>query len=161
MKNVTSNIRMYLWNPGLLCFLSTSIWPQDFLFPDKQDWKSKTTIQVADKTFFPRTKENLENIYDSFERQAGRTGGDSLDYARRGITHTFNAKFSDQISRLTICTCKMADLREPFELCRVLQNGSLIGISKHAGGDNVLITFRDRGVLAYNVSNNNAFVQIF
>lgn len=58
-------------------------------------------------------------------------------------------------------TCKMADLREPFELCRVLQNGSLIGISKHAGGDNVLITFRDRGVLAYNVSNNNAFVQIF
>ena len=161
MKNKTSNIPMYLWNPGLLCFLSTSIWPQDFLFLDKQDWKSKTTIQVADKTFFPRTKGNLENIYDSFERQAGGTEGDSLDYARRGITHTFNAKFSDQISRLTICTCEMADLREPFELCRVLQNGSLIGISRHAGGDNVLITFRDRGVLAYNVSNNNAFVQMF
>lgn len=52
----------------------------------------------------------------------------------------------------------MADLKEPFELCRVLQNGSLIGISRHAGGDNVLITFRDRGVVAYNVSNK-AFVR--
>lgn len=45
----------------------------------------------------------------------------------------------------------MADLREPFELCRVLQNGPLIGMSRDAGGDNVLLTFRDRGVLAYNV----------
>lgn len=53
----------------------------------------------------------------------------------------------------------MADLREPFELCRVLQNGSLIGISRHTGGDNVLLTFSDRGVLAYNVSNNKAFVR--
>ena len=79
---------------------------------------------------------------------------------RGGVAHTFDAKFSDQISRLAIYTCKMADLREPFELCRVLQSGSLIGISRHAGGDNVLITFRDRGVLAYNVSNNNAYVQI-
>jgi len=51
----------------------------------------------------------------------------------------------------------MADLREPFELCRVLQNGSLIGISRYTGGDSVLLTFRDRGVLAYNVSNNKAF----
>lgn len=53
----------------------------------------------------------------------------------------------------------MADLREPFELCRVLQNGSLIGISRHIGGDNVILTFSDRGVLAYNVSNNKAFVR--
>ena len=53
----------------------------------------------------------------------------------------------------------MVDLREPFELCRVLQNGSLIGISRHAGGDNVLLTFRDRGVFAYNVSSNTAFVR--
>ena len=46
----------------------------------------------------------------------------------------------------------MADLREPFELCRVLQNSSLIGISKHLIEDHVLLTFSDRGVLAYNVS---------
>ena len=60
---------------------------------------------------------------------------------------------------LTIYTCKMADLREPFELCRVFQIGSLIGISKYTGGENVLITFKDRGVLAYNVSNNKVFVR--
>lgn len=46
----------------------------------------------------------------------------------------------------------MADLREPFELCKVLQNGSLLGISRHAEDDHVLLTFRDRGVLVYNVS---------
>ena len=116
-------------------------------------------MQVMDKMFFPRTflQQNLGNIYDSFKRQA-RLKGDSLDFAR-STTHIFIAEFSDQIVRLTIYTCKMADLKEPFELCRVLQNGSLIGISRHAGGDNVLITFRDRGVLAYNVSNNKAFVR--
>ncbi|KAJ7382592.1 Nucleolar protein 11 [Desmophyllum pertusum] len=47
----------------------------------------------------------------------------------------------------------MADLREPFELCKVLQNSSLIGISKHTGSDNVLLTFSDRGVLVYNLQH--------
>ena len=48
---------------------------------------------------------------------------------------------------------KMADLREPFELCKVLQTGSLIGIARHVDDDHVVLTFRDRGVLVYNVSN--------
>lgn len=30
-----------------------------------------------------------------------KTKGDSLDYAQRGTTHTFNAEFSDLHSRLT------------------------------------------------------------
>lgn len=46
----------------------------------------------------------------------------------------------------------MADLREPFELCKVLQNGSLIGISRLTEDENVLLTFSDRRVLVYNVS---------
>lgn len=71
----------YLWNPDLLCFLSTNIWPQDLLSLDKQDSKNKTTIQVMVKTFVPRTflQQNLGNIYNSSERQAKRTEGDSLD----------------------------------------------------------------------------------
>ncbi|KAL9956851.1 hypothetical protein ACROYT_G038396 [Oculina patagonica] len=47
----------------------------------------------------------------------------------------------------------MADLREPFELCRVLQNGSLIGISRHLSEDHLLLTFSNRGVLAYNLQH--------
>ncbi|KAK2571730.1 Nucleolar protein 11 [Acropora cervicornis] len=45
----------------------------------------------------------------------------------------------------------MADLQEPFELCKVFQNGSLLGISRHAEDDHILLTFRDRGVLVYNL----------
>ena len=47
----------------------------------------------------------------------------------------------------------MADLREPFELCKILQNDSLLGISRHTEEDHILVTFSDRGVLVYNVSN--------
>lgn len=47
----------------------------------------------------------------------------------------------------------MADLREPFELCKVLQNGSLIGISRLTGDENVLLTFSDRRVLVYNLQH--------
>lgn len=75
------HLSTYLWNPDLLCFLSTNIWPQDLLSLDKQDSKNKTTIQVMVKTFVPRTflQQNLGNIYNSSERQAKRTEGDSLD----------------------------------------------------------------------------------
>ncbi|CAH3036974.1 unnamed protein product [Porites lobata] len=47
----------------------------------------------------------------------------------------------------------MADLREPFELCKVLQTGSLIGIARHVDDDHVVLTFRDRGVLVYNLQH--------
>lgn len=71
---------------------------------------------------------------------------------RRSVAHRIQRKSPDQISRLINCTLKMADLREPFELCKVLQNGSLIGISRLTGDENVLLTFSDRRVLVYNVS---------
>ncbi|XP_068762651.1 nucleolar protein 11-like [Montipora capricornis] len=45
----------------------------------------------------------------------------------------------------------MADLREPFELCKILQNDSLLGISRHTKEDHILVTFSDRGVLVYNL----------
>ena len=44
-------------------------------------------------------------------------------------------------------------VNDPFELCKVLQTGSLIGIARHVDDDHVVLTFRDRGVLVYNVSN--------
>ncbi|PFX22605.1 Nucleolar protein 11 [Stylophora pistillata] len=47
----------------------------------------------------------------------------------------------------------MADLREPFELCKVLQNGPLVGISRLTGSENVLLTFNDRRVLVYNLEH--------
>lgn len=71
----------------------------------------------------------------------------------------FTRSFLTKISGLINHTCKMADLQEPFELCKVLHNGSLMGIARHVEADNVVLTFRDRGVLVYNVSNNYGFIR--
>ena len=80
--------------------------------------------------------------------------GDSLEMRKdlRRIRFSWNTLTSFIAGSQTTRASKMADLREPFELCRVLQNSSLIGISRHLSEDHVLLTFSDRGVLAYNVS---------
>ena len=46
----------------------------------------------------------------------------------------------------------MADFGEPFELCKIFQKGSLLGIRKHSADNHVILTFKDRGVQVYNVS---------
>ena len=46
----------------------------------------------------------------------------------------------------------MAALGEGFELCKIPNGVELLGAEKHCDEDHVLLTFRDREVRVYNVS---------
>jgi hypothetical protein len=46
----------------------------------------------------------------------------------------------------------MATFGEGFELCKIPNGAELIGVEKHSEDDNVILTFRNKDVLVYNVS---------
>lgn len=127
----------YLWNPDLLCFLSTNIWPQDLLSLDKQDSKNKTTIQVMVKTFVPRTflQQNLGNIYNSSERQAKRNEGDSLDMRAEVLRihlmwNSLTRSAGSQFTRAKWRTCEnLSSFVEFCKTARLLEyQDTLVGI---------------------------------
>lgn len=55
---------------------------------------------------------------------------------------------------------KMADVSQCFSLCKGFKKDSLLGIEKHCDKNHVILTFKDRGVLVYNVSISRLFVWV-
>ncbi|EDO38529.1 predicted protein [Nematostella vectensis] len=48
----------------------------------------------------------------------------------------------------------MAAIGETYALCRVFQRNNLLSVEKHCEENHVILTFKDRGVLVYNLANN-------
>ncbi|XP_031575208.1 nucleolar protein 11-like isoform X2 [Actinia tenebrosa] len=54
----------------------------------------------------------------------------------------------------------MADVSRCFLLCKGFQKDSLLGIEKHCNKNHVILTFKDRGVVVYDLENNKLVLSL-